>query len=162
MDMGSLAMTWEGQAFEPIEALASTALAAIDLPRKPTLEQIRQLEARIAEAPQVHCENAHHFGPGVYMREGRIPAGTVVTGRQHRTEHLNILAAGEITVWTEDGMKRLKAPAVIKSMPGAKRVGYAHTNVVWITVHATDLTDVAEIERQLLMPELPAIEGETA
>lgn len=89
-----------------------------------------QMTGHTTELPVVH-----HFTPGIYMRELRIPRGTVLTGKIHRTEHLNILSQGEITVWTEDGMKHLGASTVIKSQPGMKRVGYAHSDCVWITVH---------------------------
>lgn len=77
----------------------------------------------------------HHFAPGVYMREIEIPAGMVVTGAIHKTEHLNLLTKGRLAVWTEDGMKVLDAPQIIKSYPGIKRVGYAHTDSIWVTVH---------------------------
>jgi hypothetical protein len=34
-------------------------------------------------------------------------------------------------------------------MPGAKRVGYAFEDSRFVTIHRTDLTDIAEIERQV-------------
>lgn len=160
-----LAMTWTGEPFEAIEALGPThqdMLDAIDMPTMPTPEQIRQFKARLLEVEQVECGNVHHFAPGIYLREGRIPAGVFVAGRKHATEHLNILAKGKLRVWTDEGMQTLEAPAVIKSRAGTERVAYTYTDVVWLTVHATDETDVSVIESLLLMPELPAIEGERA
>jgi len=77
----------------------------------------------------------HHFAPGVYMRELRIPKGVTLTGKIHKTEHLNILSQGRLAVWTEDGMKVLDASTVVLSQPGIKRVGHALEDSVWITVH---------------------------
>ena len=132
----------------------------IPLAHVPTLEEIQRLEAVIGACEQVEMPPVHHFANGLYGREIRIPAGTVLTGKQHATEHLNILAEGEITVWTEGGMKRLKAPHVMVSSPGTKRVGYAHTDTVWITVHASKETDLEKLEAELIVPETPAITAE--
>jgi hypothetical protein len=114
--------------------------------------KILELEAAMLAMPehQVELRVTHHFAPGVYMRELLIPKGVMLTGKIHKTEHMNILSQGDITVWTEDGMKRLTASTVIKSQPGIKRVGYAHEDSIWITVHPTDETDVAKIEDQVI------------
>lgn len=106
----------------------------------------------------------HHFAPGVYMREALIPRGMVVTGEIHKTEHLNILSQGKITVWTEDGMKTFTASTVIKSMPGIKRVGYAHEDAVWITVHpnVTDERDIEKIKGMLLAKSFEEVFGPEA
>lgn len=98
----------------------------------------------------IDIQTIHHFAPGVYMREVVIPAGATVTGKIHKTEHLNIVSQGDITVWTEDGMKRVQAGTVIKSKPGMKRVGYAHSETRWITVHPTTETDLEKLEDMLI------------
>jgi len=117
-------------------------------------DKILKLEAAMMAMPEHHIEMevVHHYAPGVYMRELRIPKGTTLTGKIHKTEHLNILSQGELTVWTEDGMKRLKASTVIKSNPGIKRVGFAHEDCVWITVHhnPTEERDPDKLEEMLI------------
>jgi quercetin dioxygenase-like cupin family protein len=99
---------------------------------------------------QVDLKTTHHFSPGVYMREIFIPKGVTLTGKIHKTEHMNILSQGKMKVWTEDGMKTLSASTVIKSKPGIKRVGYALEDSVWITVHPTEETDVVKLEDMLI------------
>lgn len=91
----------------------------------------------------------HHICNGVYARELFIPAGTVLTGRIHKTKHISIVQQGDISVMTEEGMKRMQAPTVIQSDAGMKRAGYAHTDTIWITIHPTNLTDIEEIEDSL-------------
>lgn len=135
------------------------AVAPVPLPRKPSLAMIQEFERRLLEMPQVEIEPSHTFAEGLYARQITIPAGTAVTGKLHRTGHLNFLMSGEIEVWTEEGMRRLRGPQMIVSHPGTKRVGYAFTDTVWITVHATEETDIAAIENQLIQPEAPAIES---
>ena len=95
----------------------------------------------------------HHFAPGVYMRQMNAKAGTLVVSKMHRTEHMNILLTGSLTVATEDGIELLKAPLVIKSMPGTKRIGYFHEDSSWITVHPTQTTDLDLIEQQVIVPD---------
>jgi hypothetical protein len=129
-----------------------------DLARKPSLEKVQAFENALRSLDQLELETDHHFAEGIYARELRIPAGVILTGRMHKRGQMNVLAKGEITVWTEGGMRRIKAPAVIPSKAGAKRVGYAHTDTVWITIHATDETDVDKIEDELIVPEDPELE----
>ena len=62
---------------------------------------------------------------------------------------------GDITVWTEEGMKRIQAPKIIKSYPGIKRVGLTHSDTIWVTVHATDAVegcDLEDLENDLTVP----------
>lgn len=110
----------------------------------PTRASIERLERHLLAQPQVECPIVHTFAPGIGTRQMTIPAGTVLTGAVHKTEHINIVAKGRITVWTEDGMKTISAPYQFVSKPGTKRVGFAHEDTVWITVHATDTTDERE------------------
>jgi quercetin dioxygenase-like cupin family protein len=92
----------------------------------------------------------HHFSQGVYGREMVIPKGTIVTGKIHKFEQLNILLCGELSVLTEDGVKRIKPPFVVVSPPGTKRVAYAHEDSRWLTVHGTEKQDVEEIEKEFI------------
>ena len=116
-----------------------------------TRNKIFELEAAIhRDLPAVDCPVTHHFSDGVYAREMRIPAGTVATGKVHKTLHLNILSQGDVSVLTEDGMKRIQAPCTIVSPPGTKRAVYAHTDVVWTTIHGTHETDLEKLEADLI------------
>lgn len=116
-----------------------------------TREKIFALEAAIKENMEaIELPVAHHFSKGVYARELFIPKGTVLTGKIHKEENLNIIAKGDITVMTEDGLKRVGAGAVIVSPPGTKRAGYAHEDTIWITIHGTEEKDLEKIEEQFI------------
>lgn len=121
------------------------------LPSVPTAEQIKRLEDNMLGMAQLPIWASHHFAEGLYAREITIPADTTLTGAEHSCEHLNI-CIGDITVWTEDGMKRLTGIHVIRSLPGAKRVGYTHAETRWITVHANprNEADIARLEAMLV------------
>ena len=112
-----------------------------------TTSQVSELEKYMLLMPQIELEVKHHFSKGVYARELRIPKGTCLTGRIHKFANLNILSSGEMTVSTDGGMVRVKAPFTVVSPPGTKRVAYAHEDCIWTTVHGTDDTDIDQIEQ---------------
>jgi hypothetical protein len=52
---------------------------------------------------------------------------------------VSILVSGHMTIWTpESGLHDVHGLSVTEVKPGMKRAGYAHTDVVWITAHATE------------------------
>lgn len=123
--------------------------------------QLMAMDAFMLAQPQVDIPVRHHFAPGVYAREMTAPAGVIVSGKVHKTEHLNILSKGEISVLTENGVKRLKAPHTFISKPGTKRIGYVHEELVWTTIHNTHETDVAKIEQDLVQDDFESIGADT-
>lgn len=109
-------------------------------------EKVLRAEAEMLKLPQLDLPVKHHFSRGVYARELFIPKGTVLTGKIHKYPQLNILSQGEISVLTEEGIKRVKAPFHVVSPAGTKRIAYAHEDCVWTTVHGTEETDLERIE----------------
>jgi hypothetical protein len=130
--------------------------------RAPSRELVLELERQILALPQVQMQVRHHFAPGLYARELTIPAGTVLTGKIHRHAHLCMISKGDITVLTENGMQRLKAPCTFISTPGIKRAGYAHEDTVFTTFHPTDETDLEKIEAMVVTDSFDEIDGPTA
>ena len=110
---------------------------------------VDRLERELQKAPQVDCPVKHYFAPGMYAREMTIPAGVVLTGAVHRTEHLSTISAGRIAVQTDHGVLEIAAPYTFVSKPGAKRAGYAMEDTVWTTYHATNTTDLDALVSEL-------------
>lgn len=133
----------------PAEMLS---VLVLEIPAQPVgmRAKVNQLEALMFERPQVELPVKHYFAQGVYGRELFIPAGTLLTGKIHKYEQLNILSQGEISVLTEEGVKRVKAPFHVVSPAGTKRIAYAHTDCTWTTIHQTELRDVDEIEAHFI------------
>jgi quercetin dioxygenase-like cupin family protein len=116
-----------------------------------TRSKVFELEAAMKrECELVELPVKHYFSQGVYARELFIPKGTVLTGKIHKYEQLNIMSQGELSVLTENGIKRVKAPFTIVSPPGTKRVAYAHEDTIWTTIHGTEETDVEKIEEKFI------------
>jgi len=129
----------------------------------PSREQLLRLEDAIRaslEPFDLEANTQHHFAPGVYLRSLFLPAGTVLTGKIHRFETLNILVFGTLKVTTDDGVRDLTGPLVFNSQPGTKKAGYAVTDCLFYNVHPTTLTDLAEIEAEFIVPSFEALDHE--
>ena len=93
----------------------------------------------------------HHMTDnGLYAREMVIPAGVIITGKIKKHEHISVISAGMVTEVTEAGLQRIKAPYTMVSKPGTKRIVWAHTDVVWTTIHLTTETELDKIEEDLI------------
>lgn len=112
----------------------------------PTREQIETVEQVFSQLPQVHIETTHRFVGGMYVREIRIPAGVIMTGAVHKSEHLSVMVSGAMTVSTDRGMEYVEGYHVWTPKPGTKRVGYAHADTIWLTVHRTNAKTAEDAE----------------
>lgn len=124
--------------------------------KAPTMADIKAFQDEAAKIPQVTYRNVHHHSEGVYVREFQMPAGHFVIGKEHKTRHLNILTKGVCTVWTVHGRQDLDAsngPVTFESMAYVKKVVLAYTDIVWMTVHATNETDQDRLEFEIIAPE---------
>lgn len=115
-----------------------------------TPEGIERVEASALSLPQSECPVTHTFGPGVYIREVVLPAGSIVIGHHHNFHHTNIMICGRLTAINSDGSAtEWVAPMMYVGGPGRKVV-YVHEDTVWLNVFATDETDVEALEAKLL------------
>jgi len=121
---------------------------------------IAALEYAIGKEPQVDIKPVHYFADGLYAREITIPAGTVLSGKIHKKEQINIISKGVITVVTEEGEQLVRAPCTIVSSPGTKRIAYVHEETVWTTIHATNETDLEKLEKELIAPSFDSLEAD--
>lgn len=115
-----------------------------------TMPDILRIEQEIREMPQVTCPVEHYQVDGVYVRSMFIPAGTILTGKIHNFENIAILAQGTIRVSNGTDSYILTAPHIMVDKPGVKRIGYAETDVTFITVHKTANTEIDDIEKELV------------
>lgn len=133
---------------------------ALQLGRREAI--LRLQDAIISEGRDVgpaSCPVKHHFAPGTYGREMTLPAGLVVVGKIHKHAHINVISKGRVQVFTEqEGVLELAAPCTFVSSPGTKRVVQVLEETVWTTVHVTDKTDLAEIEREVIATDFMEVE----
>jgi hypothetical protein len=127
--------------------------------------QIKSLEETMRSMPGAIIGNSellplkHTFGDGIYVRDLTIPKGVLVVGKIHKYPTLNILLKGDITIMTEDGSKRIKAPHYFIAPPGNKKVGYTHEETIWLNVLATEETDLDKIEEYFIAKDFSGLDS---
>lgn len=92
----------------------------------------------------------HSFADGCYVREWRGKKGLLTTTKIHKKAHPFFVLEGEVTIATEDGTKRIKAPYYGITPAGTQRLLYVHEDSKWVTVHVTNETDVGLIEKEVI------------
>jgi hypothetical protein len=108
------------------------------------------IESEFLKLPQEPCPVTHRFGPGIYMREVFLPAGSIVIGHHHNFEHMNIFLKGKITFFKDDGAAvEMTAPMTLMGKPGRK-IAYIHEDSIWVNVFSTTETNVEKLEAHFL------------
>ena len=95
------------------------------------------------------CEYEHSFTNGIYVRKMRIPKDLVIVTAVHKTQHPYFIMYGDVSVFSEDGMVRLVGPYSGITEPGTQRALRTHEDTLWITIHATDKTDIESIMKDI-------------
>lgn len=140
---------------EPISENA--ALAAYD--SLTMREKIASLAADLMACTELQVELPvrHIFAKGMYIREMFIPKGSIVVGKIHKQECINICSQGDIFITTESGQMRVIAPYTVVTPPGIQRVGYAYQDTVWANIFLTDETDIEKLEQELVLNDAEAV-----
>lgn len=128
-------------------------------------EIMDEIELALQEYPEAGLTWKHIFTPGMYAREMRVPAGSVVTSAIHKTEHIFVVSAGSLVVRVEEEEVTIKSPFTGITYPGTRRVAYFPEDSVWVTFHPLpwitgkegDLEEtmneaIAKIEAEILIP----------
>jgi len=122
-----------------LTACASDLVMFDESDRLSMREQIEEFEEFLLQQPQVDISEfqvENIFCDGIYIKKAVIPAGVVLTGALHLTEHINIIISGKIKVLTEESIETITAPCIFISPPMTKRVGLALEDTAWLNVHA--------------------------
>jgi hypothetical protein len=113
-------------------------------------DRIDALYKDLLTRPQTDCPVTHHFGPSLYIREVVMPAGTVVVGKPHKTDHMCNMISGRMIVVNEDGEKmEVAAPAVFMAKKGRK-TAYIIETVRFQNIFSTTETDIEKLENMLV------------
>lgn len=85
---------------------------------------------------------------GVYVKAYFVPRGTKLYSKFFPTDHVTILAMGSIAMEVDDQMTKYVAPAHYV-FPANRRIPIlVLEDSVWYCVHATEETDLVELEKR--------------
>ena len=102
---------------------------------------IDKLEKGLSSLPQADIPVVSGNIRGMYTREILIKKDTILTGRVHMYDYVDIMLSGDITVVNNLGERiRYNGANVLHGKAGTKRAGYAHEDTRWITVHNIDVS----------------------
>lgn len=126
----------------------------------PLYQKVENLLAQVEQMPQVDVNTKHYFGPGIYIREVTMPAGSTVIGKPHRKEHMCVMLQGRMIIIDAEGnQKELVAPLTFVGGAGRK-VAYILETTVFQNILATEETDIEVLENMLVDNTQPMLEGE--
>jgi len=138
---------------QPIVSREGVLDAFDRLPADTFSEKVAYLARHMKTMPQTELPLKHHFSPGLYIREIFMPADTIVIGKIHKTEHANILVKGACLIVNQDGSREeLRAPLTFISKAGVQKVLCILEDMIWMTTHVTEETDMEKLEAQLIQP----------
>tara|TARA_R110000744_G_scaffold154604_1_gene269684 strand:+ start:1118 stop:1585 length:468 start_codon:yes stop_codon:yes gene_type:complete len=100
----------------------------------------------------VDCEDfpiTHNFSDGLYMRQMKMEAGSLVISAMHHTNHFWFLLSGKVIVQADEETVEHVAPCWDYSKKGTKRLITCIEDCIWINIIAnpTDTRDMEEIEK---------------
>jgi len=120
-----------------------------EIPATPTemVEQIRLLEDRIKERPQLEFNTEHVFHAGLYSRTVRIPAGVLFTSVLVKIPTM-VIINGICDALLGDSRQRIHGYNVIPAAAGRKQVYVTLSNTELTMVFHTSATTVEEAEAE--------------
>jgi len=95
------------------------------------------------------CPVANQFSEGVYARTIFMPKGAMVVGKKHKTRHFNFIMTGEAWLWMDGHKTYIKAPYLLESFEGVRKVLHIVEDMHWTTIHPTDSTDIDGIVEEI-------------
>lgn len=97
-----------------------------------------------------HYPLEHYFLPGVYIRQITMPAGHLIRGCCHKTQHFNTILKGRVRVLMGDEIIELSAPKTFVSDAGCAKALLIIEDCIWQTIHLTNETDLASLREVLI------------
>ena len=101
---------------------------------------------------RVELKTTHRFCPGLYIREMRAPAGSLIVGHLHKDECPNFVLEGKLLVTMNGASTIASAGDTILSKAGVRKMGFVLEDATWTTVHPNpdNCTSVQLLEERLL------------
>lgn len=117
---------------------------------------VKRLQAELVKLPQCEPKTDHYFADGMYLRTVWSPAGSVIVGKVHKTEHFYAVLSGRVRVTFDQGVIELDAnkngPQILTCPIGTKRAVFVIEDAWRMNVHRNpeNITDLDALERELV------------
>lgn len=131
--------------------METTTTAIEQASQLPPIAKMELLEAMMLRCDQLDVPLQHLFAHGVYMRMGTIPKHALLVGHMHKTDHLNVLLKGRVSIFMDGTEQVFVGPCVFKASAGVRKLIYAHEDSTLANIHGTHETDLEKIEDELIV-----------
>jgi hypothetical protein len=131
-------------------------LPAAELTPYDKMRRMEVLIPQVTEELSIEKMTAHGFCDGVYCRRFELPKDAVVVSKIHKKQNWFVLFSGEVSIYDGEGnTTRIKAPYIMVTQPGTKRIVYAHEDAVMYTFHGNpdNEQDITKLEDRYIIPE---------
>lgn len=91
-----------------------------------------------------------YFLGKAYIRELFIPKDTTMVSKIWNQERSWIISKGEVTIVTEMGTRRVKAPYTEVVPPGSKVALYTHEDTQWLAMTKIKTTSIDGVEAEVI------------
>lgn len=122
-------------------------------------EKMRKVEALLPlvtkEIP-IDSVTSHAWCDGVYCRRFFLEKDAAVVSKVHKKQNWFLLYEGDCQIYDGNGNSvRIKAPYLMVTEPGTKRIVYAHEDTTIYTFHGNpdNETDLELLEQRYIIPE---------
>lgn len=124
--------------------------------RTETDAKLERIEGRLLELGWKDLPVTHRFAPGVYMREGVVPAGDLILGHAHKEEHLTVFYRGKALFCMGGKVSLLTAPCVVTCKAGVRKIAFVLEDLEGANIHAnpTNERDIEKLEDSLFTKSL--------
>jgi hypothetical protein len=95
----------------------------------------------------------HVYGDGQYARTGTMIAGSVIIGHIHKYSCINVMSTGAMILHMDGKTELYEAPCTFYSKAGSRKVLLILEDVTFTNIHKTDLADLKELRKELLIVE---------
>ena len=130
-----------------MEKIISNSIQIINLENVETDQEKNVASYRGEEKGAV----THDFADGQYIRTIVMPKGLTGVSEIHAKNHPYFIMQGEVSVFSEKGIQRIKAPYHGITEAGTQRLLYIHEECIWITIHRSDCLTPAEVKAEVLL-----------
>jgi hypothetical protein len=114
-------------------------------------EIIEQVKGELVKLSQPDIPTRSYLLEGMYCRQCMIPAGIAFIGRQHKKPHYFMILKGSVGITTPEEIVTLRAGNILMCEPGTKRMGVTYEDTIFVTIHRTDATNMADIEEDVVL-----------
>ena len=103
----------------------------------PSKAKIIELEEAMRKFPQITPPVDHVFAKGAYMRCISMAAGTVITSKRHKTQHISVVVSGDYLYTSGEAVSDLRIVDISDPLnpviSSTKQIGTPETEVFPIT-----------------------------